>query len=337
MAYKTKHTHGFVLGKFMPLHKGHMHLLRVASASSEALTIMVCSLPDDPISGDLRVNWVRELFPQANVVHQSTPIPQEPKEHPQFWDIWRSTIERHVPISIDAVFASEDYGWRLARELNAAFVPVDPKRAMVPVSGSTVRSDPYTHWHYLPAPVRAHHVKRVAVLGPESVGKSTLVARLAEHFETIGVEEYARQFFDALVREKKRKPGEFRYSDLSAVARGQHALENSLAYEANKVLITDTDVLTTMTWSDHLYGKHERWMEDLARSTTYDLTLVLHPNNTTYVPDGQRVMAAQAERLRFTQKLEQNLKNAGRPYMLLTGGYEDRFQKALYAIERLFE
>jgi len=159
----------------MPLHKGHVHLLRFAANSCEHLTVLVCSQPHDSISGALRYAWVREMFPNATVVHVSTPMPQEPNEHPDFWNIWRSTIERLVPESIDTVYASESYGWRLASELSAMFVPVDIARAMVSTSGTTVRNDPYQNWHMLPDVVRAHFVKRVTVLGPESVGKSTLV------------------------------------------------------------------------------------------------------------------------------------------------------------------
>ncbi len=334
---KRHSYHGFVLGKFMPLHAGHEHLLQVANKLSERLTILVCSLPADPIPGDLRVVWVRERFPEANVVHLRDVIPQEPREHPAFWQIWRETIRRLVPESIDTVFASEEYGWQLASELGASFVPVDPARAMVPVSGTAIRNDPFRNWQYLSAPLRAHYAKRVAIVGPESVGKSTLTERLARQFDTVGVEEYARQYFDECVKAGVRQPGEFRYEDLTLIARAQPALEESLARRANRLIITDTDSLTTLTWSEYLYGRHEVWHEELVREAHYDLTLLLPPEGTDFADDGQRIMHEQSMREAFTERLKGNLIRFKRSQLTLAGSHDERFGQAVQAVEELFQ
>jgi NadR type nicotinamide-nucleotide adenylyltransferase len=235
------------------------------------------------------------------------------------------------------VFASEDYGWRLAQELGATFVPVDQARAMVPISGTAVRMNPYQHWQYLSPVVRVNYAKRVVILGAESVGKSTLTQRLAAHYDTVGVEEYARPYFDALVTAGKRAPGEFRYEDLTLIARAQPALIGSLVQRANRLLVADTDSLTTLTWSDHLYGRHEAWHAELVQEESYDLTLVLSPDGTRYVADGQRVMAEQAERVAFTKRLTANLERFGRPYHVLTGTYDERFTHATRLIDQLFD
>jgi hypothetical protein len=87
-----------------------------------------------------------EAFPGVDLVHHTDELPQAPEEHPQFWGIWRASIRRHVPGRIDYVFASEDYGERLAAELDARFVPVDRERRNVPVSGRAIRQDPMAHW-----------------------------------------------------------------------------------------------------------------------------------------------------------------------------------------------
>ena len=104
-----------------------------------------------------------EAFPGVDLVHHTDEIPQAPEEHPQFWDIWRNSIRRHVPGRIDYVFASEDYGERLAAELDARFVPVDRERRNVPVSGRAIRQDPMAHWDELLPPVRPYYLKRVCV------------------------------------------------------------------------------------------------------------------------------------------------------------------------------
>src|SRR4051794_24729201 len=122
---------------------GHVFLCDFASAYVDELTILVCSLNSEPIPGSLRYAWMREMFPRAQVLHLAEDVPQEPSEHPQFWDIWRKVVCRFHPEPIDFVFASEAYGRRLAMEIGARFVPVDPTRAAVPVSGTAIRKAPF--------------------------------------------------------------------------------------------------------------------------------------------------------------------------------------------------
>ena len=68
-----------------------------------------------------------------------------------------------LPAPPELVFASERYGHRLAAELGARFVPIDPARGAVPVSGTAIRAEPLRHFAYLPPCVRPYFVRRVCV------------------------------------------------------------------------------------------------------------------------------------------------------------------------------
>ncbi len=151
---------GFVLGKFMPPHLGHLHLCEFASERCDELTVLVCSLPTEPIGGELRFRWMSELRPHDRVRHLRRVVPQEPAEHPGFWDIWRTIVLEQMPYGVDRVFASEDYGARLADEVGAEFVMCDRQRQRFAVSGTAVRRDPVGHLDLLPAPVREHWLSR---------------------------------------------------------------------------------------------------------------------------------------------------------------------------------
>src|SRR5687768_14796348 len=211
-------TTGMLLGKFLPPHLGHQYLVDFARHYVDELIVLVCTLAREPIPGGLRFRWMREMFPQANVrlVHVTDDLPQEPADHPQFWDVWRGVVRRYIPEGSgpDYVFASESYGYKLAEVLGATFIPVDPSRQLVPVSGTAIRTDPMANWKYLPAAVRPYFVRRVCLFGPESTGKTTLAARLAEHFDTVWVSEHARPLLDP-------KAGVCEESDIPRIARGQ--------------------------------------------------------------------------------------------------------------------
>ena len=82
MSFLAKPKRGFVLGKFMPPHAGHVYLCDFGRAYVDELTILVCSLPDDPIPGELRHQWMKEMFPATRVLHCPEIVPQAPEDDP---------------------------------------------------------------------------------------------------------------------------------------------------------------------------------------------------------------------------------------------------------------
>lgn len=136
-----KPRRGLVLGKFYPPHLGHQYLCDFARASCDQLTILVCSLPDDQPCGALRHEWMRQTYGDCRVVGCNEVVPQAPEDDPDFWPIWRDLIARYVG-PVDAVFASEPYGFRLADELGARFIPCDPARSAVDISATRIRANP---------------------------------------------------------------------------------------------------------------------------------------------------------------------------------------------------
>lgn len=318
-------TSGMLLGKFLPPHLGHVYLGEFAGRFVDRLTIVVCSLRREPIPGELRFRWMRELFPFDNVVHLTDELPQEPAEHPDFWQLWKAALSRVLPGRPDYVFASEPYGWRLAEELGAAFVPVDAARSAVPVSGTAVRTDPVANWDYIPRCVRPYFLKRVCVFGPESTGKTTLARRLAEHFGTAWVPEYARTLLEA-------KSSEVQDKDMERIARGQAASEDALARNAKRVLIADTDPLATLVWSDVLFGTVPLTVRELAEQRTADLYLLTDADvpwvadPVRYLPEGGRV---------FFDRCRAELDARGRRHVVIRGDWDERFRIAVAAVEEL--
>jgi NadR type nicotinamide-nucleotide adenylyltransferase len=316
---------GMVLGTCMPPHLGHVYLCDFARAYCDELAIVVEHVACEPIPSELRFAWMKELFPTSRVVHLLDENPQDPSEHPEFWSIWEASLRRVLPFEPTHVFASEAYGSKLASLFGAEFVPVDPARGIVPVSATAIRTDPFAHWRYLPECVRPHFTKRVCVFGPESTGKSTLALALARRFDTVYVPEYARTLLE-------RKNGELERSDLERIAHGQVASETALARRANRLLLCDTDVLTTVVWSEALYGECSPAIRALAKRT-YDLTLLLDVD-VPWVADPVRYLPD--ERRSFFDRCRAALLEHGRPHVVIRGSWDERFAAAVDAIERLF-
>lgn len=323
--HDVKPATGMVLGKFHPPTRGHQYLVDFARHYVERLTVIVGSLQREEIPGKLRVGWMREMFPDVRVVHLTDENPQYPHEHPDFWTIWRDSIRKFIPEGPDVVFASEDYGFKLAEVMGSVFVPVDPGRERVAVSATQVREDPMANWDYLPECVRPYFVRRVCVIGPESTGKTVLAGRLAEHFRTRMVAEYARMLIDLL-------KGNVTGDTFSIFVRGQAASEAALARQANRVLICDSDAFTTLLYHELYFGGRPEFIREAAEASRYDLYLLTYPD-TPFVEDPQRLHPDR--RQWFYDRCVERLESRQARHVVIRGSWDERFERAKEAVDRL--
>jgi NadR type nicotinamide-nucleotide adenylyltransferase len=314
-----------VLGKFLPYHLGHAHLIRSARAQVDELTVLVCSIRREPIPGALRHAWVRDAHPDCRVVHVAEEVPQSPEEDECFWPIWVDLIRRHAG-EVDVVFTSETYGDELGLRVGARHVCIDRARGSVPVSGTAVRADPLGQWEYLPAQVRAHFARRVAIVGPESVGKTTLAEQLAHELNTTWVPEFGRAYTDG------RDARELSLDDFEAIARGQVLWEDEAAMRANRILICDTELHTTCTWSDLVVGSRPSWLTAAAAGRNYDLMLLLD-DDLPWIDDGTRVLAAR--RREHLDRIRGELVAAHRRFVVIRGDGAARCAAALEHIRQV--
>lgn len=166
-------------------------------------------------------------------------------------------------------------------------------------------------------------MKRVALLGGESSGKTTLARELARALGTLWVPEYGRQRWEEL-RET------LSIDELLQVARRQVELEDEYALRATGWLVCDTTPLTTLQYCLHDHGQAPPALHRLARRS-YDQTLVCVAD-FDFVQDGcRRDDAFRAEQQAWTLA---RLAEQGVQPLLLRGKAERRLQDALSALVR---
>ena len=94
--------------------------------------------------------------------------------------------------------------------------------------------------------------KRIVLFGPESTGKTTLAKKLAYHFQTNWVPEFAREYLE----KKMIQTGEIcSYDDLYTIAIEQMKQENKLIKLSNKYIFCDTNLLSTQVYSEVYFNK----------------------------------------------------------------------------------
>ncbi|MES2317840.1 MAG: ATP-binding protein [Pseudomonadota bacterium] len=162
-------------------------------------------------------------------------------------------------------------------------------------------------------------VLRVAILGAESSGKSTLAAALASHYDTVWVPEYLREF----VETKGRVPEE---GDQYGIARIQLERENAAAVSATRFLFCDTTPLMTALYSRWYWGRVDAQLTLLTRQHDYAFTIVTAPDSPWEADGLQR--DSEAVRQSVHEQLLQMLAERDIPYQLVTGSLPQRMLQA---------
>lgn len=320
-------TLGLVIGRFYPPHRGHKFLIDTALAQVDHLDLLVCVRPEQTIPGELRAQWLKEIHPSAHVRAIDDPGKDDDSE---FWAKYTVQILGRGP---DIVFTSEDYGEAFARFLGCRHVMVDRERRHVPITATAIQQAPLRNWEYLEPCVRAFYAKRVCVVGAECTGKTTLARDLAEHYKTAWVPEYAREYC-----EKMQDTGvdlwtyQWRSEQFVEIARQQMETEDRLAREANRVLICDTDVLSTGIWHERYLRKPSPEVGAMTAACRHHLYL-LTDCDIPFVQDGLR--DGETIRQWMTVRFEQAL--AGRAWVKISGSREQRFTAAIQAIDPMLE
>ncbi len=162
-------------------------------------------------------------------------------------------------------------------------------------------------------------VLRVAILGAESSGKSTLAQALAEQYQTLWVPEYLREFVEV----SGRVPRE---DDQFGIARTQREREEAAAVTANRFLFCDTTPMMTAIYSRWYWGRVDAGLAALDAIHPYQFTVVTAPDGP-WMPDGLQRESPEV-RQRVHEQLLAVLAERGIAYVLVQGGLEDRLRQA---------
>lgn len=312
---------GLVIGKFLPPHAGHDHLIRTARGQVDQLVVVVCDLPGQEPPAPLRAAWLAELHPDCEVRTVFDIGHDDDSER------WADYTKQFLPGAPDVVFTSEEYGHRWASFLGCRHVCVDPDRLAVPVSGTAVRTEPARHWNHLAAPVRAGLTRRVALVGAESTGTTTLTAALADRFTTVWVPEYGREY-------SEQKPAlgvaPWTTEEFTVIARTQQANEDLAARDAGPVMFCDTDALATAVWHERYVGGVNLDVERIAESRTYAAYVLTGPE-IPWVQDGSR----DGEHLRewMTGRFRERLSRRDEPWIEVSGDVPTRVEAVIAFLE----
>lgn len=319
---------GLVVGKFMPFHRGHELLVDYALAECDDVTVIVYddhpagSFP--PMPAGKRAGWVSALYPTLeNIVVLPDPWESEAdSQGPAYADRYAEQLT--FLGRFDRFYSSEPSYDMFARLIGAEHRVLDEAREMVPVSGTAIRSNPYRYRGMMSPLVYSSLIQRVALVGTESSGKSTLARTLANELGTEWVHEFGRELWEA-----QGLTGSF--ADLWKIGRNQREREDKAARHAARFLFCDTTAWTTLHWSLRSHGCADQRLHDLVDATTGDYVWVVCQDDFGWIDDGTREMAG-GEAHRFQLQQEDDLQRRGIPYVVAAGPVDERVARVMAAL-----
>ncbi|HPW64307.1 MAG TPA: AAA family ATPase [Cyclobacteriaceae bacterium] len=305
---------GLVIGKFMPVHAGHIALIQFASSLCDELIISMSYQEDDVIPGQLRFSWLQEIFkdnPKVKPALVKDDFDDESLAWPDRTRVWAEFLKKRYG-KIDVMVSSEEYGTFLDEHLGAVHIPFDPARKQIPVSATLIREKPFTYWEYIPAVVRPYFVKKICFYGPESTGKSVMAKQLAAYYQTEFVPEVAREIVSS---------NEFTINEIIKIGYAQTERIIDKAKTANKILFCDTDLITTQIYCRHYLGEVPDVLYELEKKITYD-QYFLFDIDVPWVGDGMRDLGDSRQVMFEIFKQELEIRKIS--YLLVKGDYKER-------------
>ena len=191
-------------------------------------------------------------------------------------------------------------------------------------------------------------IKKIAIIGAESTGKSTLCELLAKHYKTEWCPEFAREYL-------LTNGTNYTFEDLEIIAKGQLALEDEYQRRVTNVwkkndddnfinsqsmsviqhppfLFVDTNMYVMKVWCEYVFEKCHQFILDEIVSRTYDLYLLCNID-LPWIKDELREYPDEKPRKELHHIYKDIMINQTTPWIEISGNYEERLSKAINAID----
>lgn len=164
---------------------------------------------------------------------------------------------------------------------------------------------------------------RIALIGPESSGKTTLATQLAAYYHTVWVKEFAREYIASLGRN-------YNYDDVLFCIQSQMEEEARSLKTASRYLFADTELILHKVWLDDVFKTYPPELDNMVEANRYDLYLLCSPD-LPFIHDPVRENPHRREYFFDLYKRELDARKFS--YSVISGN--NRLEKAIAAIDRL--
>lgn len=339
---------GMYGGKFIPLHKGHVKCIIEASTMVDELYVVLCynEKKERPLFKDAKIDYVDYKTRYRWLCQLTKHLPHVKivaMEDDYDWHNGARNIKKLIGFPIHTVFFGGDYEYDIWKEIYPeakSFYKF--LRTSEDISATKIRTEgAFKYWDMIPNVCKSHYVKKIAIVGSESCGKSTLTANLAAIYNTNYVHEYGRD-----VCEEAGGEININVNDFKKILCGQVMLEEEAIKNSNKLLFIDSEQIVTNYYLNFLdcnkytvndYIQASLLCQSISKLQKYDLVFLMAPT-VKWVDDGTRIHGEQSEREMNHEILRDMYKKAGIKVIEINeSSYHNRLNKIKEYIGESYE
>ena len=304
-------------------------MIRFALTKCDILIVLVCCSDRENIPGITRGSWICKAFENEQRVqvrifnYQETELPNTSTSSKAVSKVWANVFKKELP-ECSLLITSEEYGNFVAAYMGIKHIAFDILKNLYPVSASDIRRDLSGNWSFLPDSVKVDFAIKIVITGTESTGKTTLAKKLAKHFKCSLVLEAARDIIS--------NSNNFKFEKLHIVATEHAKRIDKIILTHHPLVIIDTDVHTTISYAQFLFGRHLEISSDIYNSNKANVYLYL-TKDVQYLQDGTRL--SEAERNMLDQSHRQVLKDHDINFIELKGNWDQRFADAVEIVNKI--
>lgn len=169
-------------------------------------------------------------------------------------------------------------------------------------------------------------IRKIAIVGAESTGKTWLCEALAKHYSTAWVPEYAREYFN------DSDIYNYTLQDLDIIAKKQLQMEEEWAKDAKLFLFCDTTLITLKIWAELEFQMIPEYIAEKISAVQYDYYFITN-NEIPWECDPLR-QNKHSRDLLFRLN-EREVERSGIPYSVVSGQDEERLKNAITILDTL--
>ncbi|HZF64253.1 MAG TPA: AAA family ATPase [Chitinophagaceae bacterium] len=172
-------------------------------------------------------------------------------------------------------------------------------------------------------------IKRIAIIGPESTGKSDLCRKLADRFHGTCCPEFAREYLTKYGKD-------YSFDDLLSIAKAQLKMEDDLQEKANGYYFIDTEMNVLKVWCEVVFGNCHTWILKQIAERKYDFYLLCDVD-LPWVSDELREYPDFTFRKKLFAMYKDIVVNGNTPWAVVSGADEARAEAAATILDSVFE
>lgn len=296
-----KYNKALVIGKFQPLHKGHLTLINFATTQAKSVTVCVTGHNSEIIPLDKRILWAVETFENNDYVdvqglsYNPTQLNESSVSDVDSSIQWAEYLKANLEgfSSIDVIIGSEIYVKYMADYLGIGYLIYDEHRVNLPISATDIKNDILRYWDYLTPAVKRSYVQHICICGSECTGKSTVCNRLGEELDFVTV-------IPEIGRCLVGKSALCGIDSLEKIFSIHNELLVAVKYDPpTPIILWDTDNITTLSYLTFLNTSNNNLIAQVVgeRKVVLADKYFFFESNINFYDDGTRFDQSQAKML----------------------------------------